>query len=243
MEEGNEVELDICLIHRTDGHKIKGMKIEVAMGQHDTLGVSRCPAGVKDLGNIIFFKGIFAGGKGRFNRGLIHHLFVKACDPIRCVFRLFEENILIHRWDPFFDGFDLRNKILIEKENFRRRFIDDVLEVTGDQPYVERKKDGPNLGNGIEGLEESMAIISQIGNPISLLDSQLQESVGKLVDPFSIVMIRKPVVAANHCVVSPVNLYGPLQKTNRRQCDIHLMLTSLFKQSACGGFAPIGVLE
>jgi hypothetical protein len=84
----------------------------------------------------------------------------------------------------------------------------------GNQPDVEGKEDGPNLGNTIEGLEEPMAVIAQIGNSIPFLNPHLQKSVRKSVDPFSIGTIREPMISADHSSFIPVNLQGPFQKTH-----------------------------
>jgi hypothetical protein len=81
------------------------------------------------------------------------------------------------------------------------------------QPDIEGKEDGSDLGHAIVSLEESMAVVSQIGDSIPSLNPHLQKSVGESVDPFTIGAIGKPMISADHASLSPIEPQGPLQKT------------------------------
>jgi hypothetical protein len=81
------------------------------------------------------------------------------------------------------------NKISVQKQGLGLRFVEDILKVMGSQSDVEGKEDGPDLRDAIVGLEESMAVVSQIGDSIPFLNPCLQKAIGEPVDPFSVLQI------------------------------------------------------
>jgi len=81
------------------------------------------------------------------------------------------------------------NIISVQKQGLGLRFVEDILKVMGSQSDVEGKEDSPDLRDAIVGLEESMAVVSQIGDSIPFLNPCLQKAIGESVDPFSVLQI------------------------------------------------------
>ena len=78
-----------------------------------------------------------------------------------------------------------------------------------------------DLRDAVEGLQEPVAVVPQVGNPVALLHPQTEQTVGKAMDAFPVLGIGEPVVSAYHAGLVSAELESPFQESHRSQRYVH----------------------
>ncbi len=127
-------------------------------------------------------------------------------------------------------------EVLLRGADDRRpRMVNDVGEVVGRQPVVDRHEHGANLGHGIEGLELLVDIRRDVCYPVTLANAHPLERGGPAVAAVEELLVGEPEVAVDDRLALRMQSSSPPHELERRERRLHLYPLSPSGRACCSG--------
>ena len=131
------------------------------------------------------------------------------------------------------DAIHLVGDLGVVQEDRRPGMLDDVPDLVGREPEVDRHQNAAEAADPEEGGEEPARVRADDGHALPVADSQVVEGEGESPCPRLEVGVRLcPERTRNarlvlHGDAVPVDECSPVEKIGHRQCDLHATPRSL----------------
>ena len=117
-------------------------------------------------------------------------------DP--AVASVLERDEVLNRRKPGAEPVDRRQTFSGHAHDLRSAVRDDVLEIVGGEPVVDRHQDGPNLRNRIERLELGMDVRRDVRHTVARRYAQALQHRRPAVAAVEELLVGEPHVAVDH---------------------------------------------
>ena len=219
VEERNGVEFDGAAFDLESHADVQRVKIHISVGEHHTFGIGAGAAGIEKLRHSVF---VDRGDVGAIRCRCSEKSFVvlrRRATPLR-------ERHSVGRI-VFTEGISLRNdsakpkKLLFHEKDCRPGVIEDVAQLVGCKPDVQRQQNGAGFQNPVIRFQQAVTIAAEECHSIAGLDAGLAQRARQAADPLAELSVRVSVVIADDRGPAGKLLLGVSQETQRREWNIH----------------------
>ena len=218
MEQWNGVQLHVGFpVLKSEDHA-QGVQVEVAVGQHHSLGPGRGSTGVEQLGNrVLLLNNV---GEGLRTAPLDGLLVAQGVKPGKAGLAIQEEAVV--EVEKIFSNFlDEGQELLFQQQQPRFGVVEDVTEIPGGEAHVERQKDGAGLYHPVVGFQQAVTIAAEIGHHRSGLDSQRHQGVRQSVGSPAELAVAEALGSADHRGLVGVEFHRTAKEHQWSEGDVH----------------------
>ena len=218
MEQRNGVQLHVGLAVLQSEDHAQGVQVEIAVGQHHSLGPGRGSTGVEELGNCILVP--YGVGEGVRTARLDRLLVAEGVKPGEGGLAI-QEDMALEVGRVLANFPDEGKELFFQQQQPRFGVVEDVTKIPGGETHVERQEDGAGLHHPVVGFQQAVTIAAEIGHHRSGLDSQRHQEVRQAVDSPAELAVAEAPGSADHRGLAGVELHRTAQEHQGSERDVH----------------------
>ncbi len=200
-----------------------GVQVGVPVGDHDALGTRCGTACVVDRQQLAFAD---LGRPGEaFPRALQLRLVIEPALPRRTV----QVHEVLDRGQLGADGVDRLLVLGLDAEHRGTGVVDDVIEVGGRQPVVDRYQNRAELRHGVEGLQLGVSVRGDVGDPVAASHAKGLEAGRPAITAAQELLVGEAQLAIHHRLAIPVQPARAASELERAQWRLHATSLANFR--------------
>ncbi len=116
---------------------------------------------------------------------------------------------------------DQRLEVLVEEHDLRTGMAEDVGDLLGREPDVDRVQDRAGLEHAVVGLEQLVGVVGDEADSVARLDTQFDQRVRQAMGSLAELAVREATVTVDDADSLAVVRLGPVTELENRKGNEH----------------------